>query len=183
MRVFVAVYPPMQVRKTALAAARDAVGDLEERLRWTPPGKVHLTLKFLGDVTDEELQGLRAALRGVCAQHTPFDASLASIGAFPSERRARIVWAGTGSGSEELRALASDVEAAFVPLGFARESRAYVPHATLGRVRGKPVKLGLPAAVPREPGFGVTRVALVKSTLLPQGSVYEILETRVLGSD
>ena len=181
MRVFVAVFPPPEVRRVALESARSAARDLGERIRWTRPENVHLTLKFLGDVPEEKLEGVRCALRVVARAHAPFDAALQSFGAFPSPRRARVVWA--GAGSEELRALAADVEAAFEPLGFGREGRAYVPHATLGRVRGKPARLELPAAVPGEPGFGISRVELVESRLTAEGAVYESLESMDLRSD
>ena len=86
-----------------------------------------------------------------------------------------MIWAGTGAGSEELRALAADVEAAFEPLGFGREDRPFVPHATLGRVREKPVRLELPAVVPGEPKFGISRVGLMESRLTAGGAVYETL--------
>lgn len=181
MRVFVAVFPPPEVRRIALDAARDAAKDLGDRVRWTSPDNVHLTLKFLGDAPREKLEDIQAALREVCARHEPFDASLASFGAFPSARRARVAWADVGAGSEEVRALAADVEEALEPLGFGREKRAYVPHATLGRVRGRPVGLDLPAVVPGEPGFRVARVELVESTPGPGGSVYETLEGFELG--
>lgn len=176
MRTFVAVFPPLEVRRIALEAARDAARGLGDRMRWTRPENVHLTLKFLGDVPEERLEALCAALREVRGLHAPFDASLASFGAFPSARRARVAWAGTGAGSEELRALAADVEKALAPLGFEREERPYVPHATLGRVRGRPVRLDLPAVVPGEPDFRVARLDLVRSTPGPEGSVYETLE-------
>lgn len=151
-------------------------------VRWTRPDNFHLTLKFLGEVPEEKIEQIGAALQRVCADHAPFDASLSRFGVFPSTRRARIVWAGTGAGSEELRTLAADVETAFEPLGFEREGRTFVPHATLGRVRGKPVKLELPAAVPGEPGFGISRVELMESTLAAGGAVYETLQSLALQS-
>ncbi len=151
-------------------------------MRWTRPENVHLTLKFLGEVPEGEIEQIGAALRKACADHTPFDASLSSFGAFPSARRARVIWAGAGAGSEKLRALAADVETAFEPLGFGREDRTFVPHATLGRVRGKPVKLELPAVVPGEPGFGISRVELMVSRLAAEGAVYETLYELALRS-
>ncbi len=181
MRAFVAIFPPPEVRRVALEAARGAARNLGDRVRWTRLDNVHLTLKFLGDVPEEKLEDIGAALMEVCANHASFDASLASFGAFPSARRARVVWAGVGTGSEEVRALAADVGAALGPLGFGHEERAYVPHATLGRIRGRPVSLDLPASVPGELGFGIARIELVKSTLSPGGSVYEALEGFGLG--
>jgi 2'-5' RNA ligase len=78
--------------------------------------------------------------------------------------------------------LAADVETAFEPLGFGREDRPFVPHATLGRVRGKPVKLELPAVVPGEPGFEISRVELMESRLAAGGAVYETLYSLALRS-
>ena len=151
-------------------------------MRWTPPENVHLTLKFLGEIPEGEIEHIGAALRKVCGDHTPFDASLSSFGAFPSARRARVIWAGAAAGSEELRALAADVEAAFEPLGFGREDRTFVPHVTLGRVRGKPVKLELPAVVPGEARFEISRVELMESRLAAGGAVYETLYSLALRS-
>ena len=151
-------------------------------MRWTPPENVHLTLKFLGEIPEGEIEHIGAALRKVCGDHTPFDASLSSFGAFPSARRARVIWAGAAAGSEELRALAADVEAAFEPLGFGREDRTFVPHVTLGRVRGKPVKLELPAVVPGEARFEISRVELMESRLAAGGAVYETLCSLALRS-
>ena len=162
-----------------LDAARHAIP--EGRVRWTRPDNFHLTLKFLGDVPEEVLEDVGAALRDPCAGHAPFEASLSGLGVFPSARRARVLWAGIGAGSEEVRALAADVDAALQPLGFGPEERPYVPHATLGRVRGRPVSLKVPPVIPGEPGFRVWRVELVKSTLTAEGSVYETLESFALG--
>ncbi len=178
MRAFVAVVPPPEVRRAALDAARRAIPD--DRVRWVRPDNFHLTLKFLGDVPEGRLEGVVAALRRPCANRAPFDAVLSGFGAFPSARHARVVWVGVGAGSEETRALAADVDAALGPLGFGREARPYVPHATLGRVRGRPVSLRLPPVIPGEPGFRVGRVELVKSTLTAEGSVYETLEAFTL---
>ena len=151
-------------------------------MRWTRPENVHLTLKFLGEIPEGEIEQIGAALRKVCADHTPFDAGLSSFGAFPSAQRARVIWASAAAGSEELRALAADVEAAFEPLGFGREDRTFVPHVTLGRVRGKPVKLELPAVVPGEPRFEISRVELMESRLAAGGAVYETLYSLALRS-
>lgn len=172
MRAFVAIFPPPKVRKEALASARRLPPD--DRVRWTRPENVHLTLKFLGDIREENLDDLRAALGEVCAGHAPFDVALAGLGAFPSTRRAKVLWAGVGAGSGRLRSLAADIDAALVPLSFEREKRLYAPHLTLGRVRGRPVSLDLPSGA-GEIGFRVRQVELMESTLTPKGAIYETL--------
>ena len=183
MRVFVAINPPPEARRAALEAARETAPDLGDGVRWTKPENVHVTLKFLGEVPDEALAGIRGALREACSVHAAFDARLRGLGAFPSTRRARVVWAGMDEGSRETSALAASVEAALEPLGFRREGRRYVPHATLGRVRGSPVGIEKPGeGVLETPRFRVVSAELTRSTLTPRGSIYETLEAFTLRS-
>lgn len=179
VRAFVAVFPPLEVRKEALATARRLLSD--DRVRWLRPENVHLTLKFLGDdVREAALESIFAALEEVCAGYAPFDARLMGLGAFPSARRARILWAGTGVGFDLLGSLAANLDAALVPLGFESEKRPYTPHMTLGRIRGRPASLDLPSDV-EGPGFRVEHVELMKSTLTREGALYESLQAFVLG--
>jgi len=178
MRAFVAVFPPLEVRREALSWAKRRASD--DRVRWTRPENVHLTLKFLGDVQPEAFGNIRAALGEVCAQHAPFDAALAELGAFPSARRAKTLWIGAGEGSDRLRSLAADVDDALAPLGFERAKRPYVPHLTLGRARGRPLHLDLPsgAEVTR---FRVRRVELTESRLAAKGATYRTVGGFALG--
>lgn len=179
MRAFIAVFPPLEVRAAAVSGARAAIrrpsGDPPgDRVRWTRPENVHLTLKFLGEVREETLEDLSAILDEVCAVHAPFNIGLTGLGAFPSARRARIVWVGVGAGAGALISLATDLDGALASLGFEREERPYTPHLTLGRVRGRPVSLDLPP--PLDSGeFRVRHVELVKSTLTERGAVYETI--------
>ena len=149
-------------------------------MRWTRPENVHLTLKFLGDVRAEALNNIRAALGEVCAQHAPFDAALAELGAFPSARRAKTLWIGVGEGSDRLRSLAADVDDALAPLGFEREKRPHVPHLTLGRARSRPLHLDLPSGV-EVTGFRVRRVELAESRLAAEGATYRTVGGFALG--
>ena len=169
MRAFVAVFPPLDLREALARAARElpVVGDV----RWVKPENVHITLKFLGEVGEEDLARVAEALGPVSERHSPFEALVSGFGAFPSVGRARILWAGIGEGADRLGALARDVEGSLEPLGFARETRPYKPHLTLGRARGRPVSLG--AGAPH-PGirFPVRRMDLVESVLGGAGAAY-----------
>jgi RNA 2',3'-cyclic 3'-phosphodiesterase len=173
VRAFVAVFPPPEVREALALAARGL--PVTGKIRLTPPANVHLTLKFLGDVPREELAGVSEALEPLRARHEPFEASISGFGAFPSPGKARVLWAGVGEGADGLRALARDVEESLEPLGFEREARAYVTHLTLGRARGRPVKLQVPQAPTPVPGFRVREVELVESVLGAAGARYSTL--------
>jgi 2'-5' RNA ligase len=173
VRVFVAVFPPPEVRRALIGAAREL--PVAGEVRWARPENVHLTLKFLGDVPEDGMKRVAEALEPVCLRHGPFDAELSGFGAFPSARRARILWAGIGEGSEFLRRLALDVEASLEPLGFEREGRPYVPHMTLGRARGRPVSFETVETPPL--GFRVKKLDLVESVLGGAGATYSTLAT------
>ena len=173
MRAFVAVFPPPEVRKSLADAARRL--PINGNVRFTAPANVHLTLKFLGDVPEDDLGRVVQALESLREGHAPFEASISGFGAFPSARRARILWAGIGEGSERLIALSRHVEELVRPLGFEREDRPYHPHLTLGRARGRPVTLqeaGISAPVT---GFLVDQVDLVQSVLGSAGATYSTL--------
>ncbi len=182
MRAFVAVFPPLKIRAATTTGARETVrrlGGPADRVRWAKPENVHLTLRFLGNVREEVLGDLHAALEEVCAGHAPFEVELAGLGAFPSARRARVLWTGVGAGFEELGSLAADLDEALSPLGFKREERPYTPHLTLGRVRGRPVSFDLPPEA-GGPKFQVRHVELVESTLTQGGAAYKTVGTFAL---
>jgi RNA 2',3'-cyclic 3'-phosphodiesterase len=181
VRTFVAVFPPPEVRKALVGAARElpVVGEV----RWVRPENVHLTLKFLGDVLEDLPGRVAEVLEPVRERHKPFEAEPAGFGAFPSARRARILWAGIGEGSEPLRALAEDVEASLEPLGFEREDRVYMPHLTLGRARRRPVVLEAVESPSTVPGFSVRHVELVQSVRGDAGVTYSTLATYPLSED
>ena len=173
MRAFVAVFPPPEVRE-ALALAACGL-PVTGKMRLTPPANVHLTLKFLGDVPREDLAEVAEALEALRGRHEPFEAGISGFGAFPSPRKARVLWAGIGEGAAELRALARDVEESLEPLGFEREDRTYVPHLTLGRARGRPVALETVESPSPVPGFFVRHVELMESVLGGAGAAYSTL--------
>jgi len=171
MRAFVAVFPPPEIQSALIDAARALPTDA---FRLTAPERVHLTLKFLGEVPPGDLPRLTSALERLDPDGTPFDASTSGFGVFPSARRARILWAGIGEGSEELVSLARAVERLLEPEGFDPEDKPFVPHLTLGRAR-RAVPFDPPATVLPELRFPVHEAALVESRHDPSGLTYSPL--------
>ena len=139
--------------------------------------KIHLTLKFLGDVAEEDLDMIEKALQPVSSGHDPFEVSTSGFGAFPSAKRANILWSGIEQGSEHLRTLAEEVENLLAPAGFERESRPYVPHLTLGRARSRRTRLDPPEPSPPTLRFTVSGIDLVKSAPGKNGVTYSTLAT------
>ena len=140
MRLFVALELTETWRAAALALRRDLERDLDEEtrraLRWVEPELLHLTLRFLGEFADAEVDRLRAAL-DAHVHSVPLALTAHEVGTFGSGRRTRTVWFGVTGELERLAALATEVERAVVEAGAAPEERAFSPHITLARVRDR----------------------------------------------
>jgi 2'-5' RNA ligase len=122
-------------------AARDAVAEVLRPLRVTPPGiswerraNLHLTLKFLGEVPDAQVDAVVAAAAPWVRRLPPPPLVMAGGGAFPDAHRPRVLWIGVGPPGC-LTPLAQALAASLVPLGFPVEERPYTAHLTVGRVR------------------------------------------------
>ena len=133
MRLFLAINLEPDVRRDVI----DATGPLREAapsLTWADESRLHLTLKFLGAQPEESVRPLADAMTGVAARHRAFRLRVTEVGAFPSFRRARVVWMGVDR-DPRLELLHHDVEVACEQLGYEVEGRAFRPHLTLARVR------------------------------------------------
>jgi 2'-5' RNA ligase len=132
VRLFVALNLPKKERERIHRAARP-LREHELPVRWVPADNYHLTLKFLGEVRPERVDLIAKVLVRVAAGCAPFPANFGGFGAFPTIRRPRVLWLGVEP-TPALRCLKQDVEWALADLGFERETRAFHPHLTLGRV-------------------------------------------------
>ena len=177
MRLFFCVPLPQEAKDRAaraLAHARTAGG--EGGLSWTKPDQMHLTLAFLGEHPAEALERMYAAAEP-CCQIKAFDATLSGAGAFPSPRRAHVLWLGITEGASELSALAERLCSGLRGAGFELETRPFKPHLTVARVkRGgeRDAERALKAAdVGEVARFRVGRLLLMKSELSPKGARHE----------
>lgn len=145
-------------------------------VKWVQPDNLHLTFRFLGDVKENDLEELFAALQDAVADIPPFALEVRGVGAFPNWRHPRVVWAGCGEGAEDAEALAAAVENACVDLGYEHEHRPFRPHFTLGRVKLPADAMGLESlADDAEKVYGyvdVDAVVVFMSSLRRNGQVY-----------
>jgi 2'-5' RNA ligase len=133
MRLFVSI---------DLAGLEDDIASVQERVadasgvRLTDPANVHVTLKFLGDVDDEQISTLADALEAAVddAGVGPFTAKFGGLGAFPSAEYIRVLWVGIREGSTELARLHEAIEERMVEMGFDSEDHEFTPHATIARM-------------------------------------------------
>lgn len=189
MRCFAAVEVSSPDVRQALVRACDelrrALGADAGLVKWVRPDQFHFTLRFFGELGPTEVEAAAQALRRAAAGTAPFPLAVAGLGAFPSARSPRVLWAGTGEGREQLIALARRLEDELAAAAFGREERPFQPHLTLGRVRqGADLAAPLRGLLTRPPvRYGdwlVDRLVLMRSELLPAGPRYTVVEAAEL---
>jgi len=188
-RAFIPIELPeeMQTRvEQVIAHLKDNLPDIQ--VRWVPPKNIHLTLKFLGDVSDANYEILTKILAAEAATHKSFVFSIGGLGAYPNNRRPRVIWVGVEAPNEMLM-LQRGIDAETARLGYASEKRKFTPHLTLGRVSrnagARDIRTISQVLEKSEVGFlGVARVeeiCLYRSELKPGGAVYTRLFNARLG--
>ncbi len=185
MRCFVAVKAGEAVRRK-LAEVQAALRRADADVRWVDEENLHLTLKFLGEIEEEEAGRLAGLLKEESARWPRMELEYAGVGNFPEHGAPRIVWAGCTGDVARLAGLAGAVERAAEKIGVPREGRPFVAHLTLGRVKSARNAKRLLAAIEaqRRVPVGKDAVAefvLFRSTLTPEGPVYEPVEAFPLG--
>ncbi|RIK65468.1 MAG: RNA 2',3'-cyclic phosphodiesterase [Planctomycetota bacterium] len=181
MRTFIAIDLDEAVRRDLgrlIQRLSPRCGDL----RWSRPDTIHLTLKFLGEASDDQIMPICGALRTLAAQCQPFDIDVRGAGCFPDAGSVRVVWAGVHDFSGMLARCQSLCEELVAPLGFPTERRPFSPHLTLARNKSPALSADIRRAVLSEVEFSagvqtVSAVTLYQSTLTSQGSTYQPLCT------
>jgi 2'-5' RNA ligase len=180
MRLFIALETPLEIRE-ALVALRDRLAESRADVRWEAGEKLHATLKFLGETAEPLLPEIRDALERIGTACPPVRTRYRSVGAFPTTRTPRVVWAGMDDTSGDLADLAGRLEEVMAGLGFRREERPFHPHITLGRVRGQGsldrLRSLMESVTFDGPPVVLHEMRLVKSVLRPGGSQYSTLHS------
>lgn len=153
-------------------------------VKWVPVENIHLTLKFLGNVSISNVEVLKKILDAEVASHHPFEVSVGELGAFPNTRRPRVLWVKLQA-PPDLNEIQRCIEQETARLGYAREKRAFKPHLTMGRVarhaNSDQVRRVGQVLESTNVGFlGAMRVKYVhlfRSDLEPTGAVYTRIHT------
>ena len=179
MRLFVALKIPRTVREN-LAGLLEALRAITKEPSWVRPANLHVTLKFLGEVTDAKVEAVRSALRAIHSGQA-VTLEFRGLGFFPNEKQPRVFWAGTEA-SPSLKMLAADIDAAMEKLGIPRERREFSPHLTLARFERARLQEALRSAIAAnaQREFGSLRTGefhLIHSKLKPSGAEYTTLDS------
>lgn len=184
MRTFIAVEVPDAV-KVRIAELENSLKGTGTDIKWVEPGNIHITMKFLGNIEPDQSAVVRDGLCAALDTIGPFDLKLERVGAFPDLNRPRVFWVSVDEGRDALTAMQHRIESELHRRGFVREERPFSPHLTIGRVRspkGLAKLTGLIETTSFETDlFAVSRVAVVKSELKPDGPVYTVIDHVDLG--
>ncbi len=170
-RIFVALNIPEETKEKLFDIIRSLKVDPE--LKWEPKNKIHLTLKFVGDIDDELLPQIKSDLRFIEEFHTQ-QLEITQFGFFFRFKEPKILWAGLKY-AYELKLVAEKLEDYFVKFGVEKESRGFKPHLTLMRIKINPGETFINKIKNSkfEPiRFESNSISLIKSELKPSGSVY-----------
>lgn len=155
------------------------------RVGWDKPEKLHLTMKFLGEIDGEQLENLQKAVKSATREVSPFKLQISETGVFPSSRNARILWLGVKGETGSLRKLNEVLERECERQGFAKEKRSFKAHLTIGRMKEKSSELAETHLREKfEPvEFEVSELVIYQSELRPTGSVYSVVSRQELKQD
>jgi 2'-5' RNA ligase len=185
IRSFLAIELPRAILKK-IEEIEAALRSTHADVRWVNPEKIHLTLKFFGNIEESKIDSILKSIEEPAQNTAPFSLKVKGVGAFPNLKNPRVIWMGLVDGKEILTSLQKQIEKQLEKIGFQAEDRPFHPHLTLGRMklgRGKEDLMGR-MEKHKEEEFGVfpvERMILFKSDLKPTGPIYTPLKEMKLG--
>ena len=189
IRAFIAIDLPPEVLVCLDDVSQQLRQELSEApVRWVPVENIHLTIKFLGDVSESNIDMLTDFLQSIASNVKQFEFSVGGLGAYPKPHRPRVIWVGVEAPTELMTAQRS-VESEMSRLGYARERRPFNPHLTLGRVSrhstNQDIRNIADVIKTQTVGYlGCARVMafhIYRSDLKPSGAIYTKLFSATLG--
>jgi len=182
MRLFVAVNLPKEIKKE-IGSLISELKFIPADLKWVDPENLHLTVQFLGNVSEDQVLTVAESLKRSAAGAGPFALKLSGIGVFPSLEKPRVFWAGVTGETAALLNLSRLVQSDLLRLGFAPGKNKFSPHLTLARLRspaGFADVLDRAEKIAGNKVFGSARIKtieLMSSELGPRGPKYFTLAT------
>ncbi len=180
IRSFIAIELPDELRQELVQLEAQLKSSTSSGVKWVDPYSIHLTLKFLGDIAIDRIDGITEAMEEAIRGIPAFHLEVRELGVFPNLRRVQVAWVGVRGEVDKLGQLQQRIESGLVPLGFPAESRKFTAHLTLARLRNQ-------ASSDERQRFGqliantefeaihsieVDAVNLMKSQLTREGAIY-----------
>jgi len=186
MRLFIALPLPASV-ENSLAVIIDKLRNYGGKVNWVKHQNIHITIRFLGETDQELIPDIKKIMDHVSSKYNSYNLGIDRLGGFPNLNKPRVIWAGLKDDDQIniMARMVKEVEYDIRELGFAPEEKRFRPHLTLGRIKvpkGLEDLLETLRSYQLEPfPCKLTKLRLYKSTLTPQGPIYECLHEVMLG--
>jgi 2'-5' RNA ligase len=186
IRAFLAIDPPEDILQAMSRLQEKLMREIGGRISWTKPQGQHLTLKFFGDISTEDVKNICSAVQNRVTSEPSLNLKIEKLGVFPDARRPRVIWCGVTGDVENLSVLQRQLDSDFAGICFPGEDRPFQAHLTLGRIKDSRGLTGINEALKKYSAFAAgefncTELILFQSKLSPQGAVYTKLAEFALG--
>ena len=180
IRTFVSVSIPKEIVNIQ-SMLKSTVDPKGVKVKWVMNGKMHLTLKFLGNTTEGSIDNLNEALFNAVKSAKVINLSISGTGAFPVKGRPNVLWLGIKGDIDELKQLTVNINNSLEPLGFITEKRDFLPHVTIARIKSNQKKIPnisnyLNTTFTELP-MKIVKISLMQSESFSKGTFYTILGT------
>jgi 2'-5' RNA ligase len=177
IRAFLAIEPPEDILQELSRLQEKLKREISGRISWTKPQGQHLTLKFFGDISAEDVKNICSAVENRIASVSSLNLKIEKLGVFPDARRPRVLWCGVSGDGEKLLLLQKQLKADYEGIGFTSDDRPFRAHLTLGRIKESHGLTGISEALTKQKAFVAgefecRQLILFQSRLLPHGAVY-----------
>lgn len=179
IRAFIAFDIDSDLVLKRLSEVQKRLVDTGADLKLVEPKNIHVTMRFLGDITPSSVDAIYEEMKQVVFKS--FDIELKGLGAFPTLRYARVVWVGIQKGANELKSVFDQLEPRLQRLDFRPDPKGFSPHLTIARVKSGRNKTELARQIEEMADYecGIIKaeyLRLKKSVLTPRGSIYSTLK-------
>jgi len=180
IRSFIAIELPAELKLELVQLEAQLKSGEQPGVKWVDPDGIHLTMKFLGNIAVDRVEGITRAMEEAVCGISPFQLKVKELGVFPNFKRVQVAWVGLTGEVDKLAQLQKRIESNLTPLGFSPESRPFAPHLTLARLRAQ-------TSPDEKQRFGqlianttfeaahtieVDAINLIKSQLTREGAIY-----------
>jgi 2'-5' RNA ligase len=189
IRSFIAIELPEELKLKLGQLEAQLKSNRQPWVKWVDPRGIHLTLKFLGNISVDTIEAVTAAIAETAQGTSPFHLGIKDVSAFPSLKRVQVVWVGMNGELSRLSEFQLQLEIKLERLGFTPESRPFTPHLTIARLRNdaspadREVFGRLIAETKFEGGqIEADTISLMRSQLTREGAIYTRISAVKLGS-
>ncbi|WP_461832325.1 RNA 2',3'-cyclic phosphodiesterase [Aquifex sp.] len=184
VRAFVGFFTSKTIHEVSEKIREEA--NLKVIGKWVEPQNLHMTLQFLGDITEQQAIDVIRNLQEISKRFIPFKVKYKGLGVFPSAGNPNVLWIGVSEGANRLKNLANEVQKRNARRGIIpKKSKNFVPHVTICRIKKVDKKfLNYMLKKYKTVEFGedeVNKIALISSTLTSVGPIYSVVEEFYLG--